>query len=96
MRVLSNLSKKHIVELCHEARKAEGIDISTIPLCRGAMRIEDVISFDNLTKMMAYVLANKILAYKILELHYGDYIPTLKPINYGDIFKINSKVFYIS
>jgi len=94
--ILSNLSRKHIVELCHEARKAKGIDISSIPLCRGAMRVEDVISFDNLTKMMAYVLANKVLAYKILELHYGDHIPILKPIRYGDSIRIDGQVFHIS
>ncbi len=92
---LSNISRMHVVELCSEARKVKGLDTSSIPLCREPKRVEDLISFDNLTKMMAYVLANKILAYKILELHYGEHVPLLKPVRYKETVKINDRVFRI-
>ena len=93
--IISSISRKHVVELCSEARKSKGIDTSSIPLCREAKRAEDLISFDNLTRMMAYVLANKILAYKILELHYGEHLPPLKPVRYGERVKVNDREFYI-
>jgi len=43
-------------------------------------RVRDVISFRNLSRMMAYALATKILAYKVLEVHYRD-IPSLTPLD---------------
>ncbi len=93
--IMSSITRKHVVELCSEARKSKGIDTSSIPLCREAKRAEDLISFDNLTRMMAYVLANKILAYKILELHYGEHLPSLKPVRYGERIKVHDREFYI-
>jgi len=93
--ILSNTSRKHVVELCSEAKKSKGIDTSSIPLCTEPKRVEDLISFDNLSRMMTYVLANKILAYKILELHYGDHLPLLKPIHYGETVKVNNRMFEI-
>jgi len=93
--ILSGISRKHVVELCSEVRKAKGMDTSSIPLCREPKRVEDLISFDNLTRMMAYVLANKILAYKILELHYGEHLTPLKPVRYGETVKVNDREFHI-
>jgi len=93
--ILSSISRKHVVELCSEASKSKGIDTSSIPLCTEPKRVGDLISFDNLSKMMAYVLANKILAYKILELHYGDHLPPLKPIRYRETVKVNERGFRI-
>lgn len=51
-------------------------------------RVAEVISFRNLSRMMTYVLATKILAYKILEIHYRN-IPSLKPLNVSDPDEIN-------
>jgi type I restriction-modification system DNA methylase subunit len=51
-------------------------------------RVAEVISFRNLSRMMTYVLATKILAYKILEIHYRN-IPSLKPLNVSDPNDIN-------
>ena len=93
--ILSSISRKSISELCAEAEEAKGINIFSMPICREAKRVEDLLSFDNLTKMMAYVLANKILAYKILELHYGEHLPSLKPVRYGEKIKVNDQEFYL-
>ncbi|MGC8954408.1 MAG: HsdM family class I SAM-dependent methyltransferase, partial [Desulfurococcus sp.] len=46
--------------------------------------------------MMAYVLANKILAYKVLELHYGHLIPALKPVRYSEEVEVDGRRFTIS
>jgi len=92
--VLSSISRKRVVELCPEAEKSRGVDTSA-PLSIETKRVEDLISFDNLSKMMAYVLASKILAYKILELHYGGRIPPLKPIRRGDTVKVGERKFRI-
>jgi type I restriction-modification system DNA methylase subunit len=51
-------------------------------------RVREIISFRNLSRMMTYVLAAKILAYKILELHYHD-IPNLKPL--ADVVEVDGK-----
>jgi type I restriction-modification system DNA methylase subunit len=51
-------------------------------------KVRGMISFRNLSRMMTYVLAAKLLAYKILELHYHD-IPSLKPL--GDVIEIDDK-----
>ena len=93
--VLSSISRKYMAELCSEARKANGIDTSSMPICKEYRKVEDLISFENLTKMMAYVLANKILAYKILELHYGEHIPPIKPVQYKETVKIGEREFRI-
>jgi len=93
--ILMSISGKHVVELCSEAKKSKGVDTSSIPLCTEPKIVGDLISFDNLSKMMAYVLANKVLAYKILELHYGDHLPPLKPIRYGETVKVSEREFRI-
>jgi type I restriction-modification system DNA methylase subunit len=95
-KLLSNMSRMNVADLCSEARKIKGVDISSIPMCQEPKKVEDLISFDNLTKMMTYVLANKILAYKILELHYGEHIPPLKPVRFKETVKVNNKEFHIS
>lgn len=93
--ILSSISRKHIIEICSEAEKAKKIKKESIPLCREPRRVEDLISLENLTKMMTYVLVNKILAYKILELHYGKHIPSLKLIPHKGMVKINEEEFRI-
>ncbi len=93
--IISSISRKHVVELCSEAMKTKGIDTTSIPLCREPKRVEDLLSFDNLTRMMSYVLANKILAYKLLELHYGEHLLPLKPVRYGETIKVNDHEFRI-
>lgn len=91
--VLSAVSRRSIAELCDEARRAKGIDAASIPLCQRGGRVGELISFDNLTRMMTYVLANKILAYKILELHYGHVIPPLEPVRYKEVRRIGGREF---
>ncbi|MGC8988185.1 HsdM family class I SAM-dependent methyltransferase, partial [Infirmifilum sp.] len=94
--LLSSLSGKGVKDLCDEVGKTKGIDTRYIPLCRESKKVEDLISFDNLTKMMTYVLANKILAYKVLELHYEGHIPQLKPVRLGEDVAVGSKKIRIS
>lgn len=89
--LLSSVSRRGVKDLCDEVGKTRGIDTTSIPLCRESKKVEDLISFDNLTKMMTYVLANKILAYKILELHYGGLIPQLKPVRLGEDVAVDGK-----
>ncbi len=93
--IMSNISRRLVDSFCLEARRLRGLDTSSIPVCGRGLRVGDILSFDNLTKMMVYVLANKILAYKILELHYGEHIPLLKPIHYGSTVEISGRVFII-
>ncbi len=93
--MFSKLLSKSIAELCKEIERSERIDIKSISICQNPGTVRDVISFDNLSKMMAYVLANKILAYKILELHYGHIIPTLKAVDIGETVKVNNYTFTI-
>ncbi len=92
---LSSISRKSIPELCSEAEKSGSAGFSSMPLCRKPGTVKELISFDNLSKMMTYVLVNKILAYKILELHYGDSLLPLKPVYYGETVSIGERVFEI-
>ncbi|MCC6023903.1 MAG: N-6 DNA methylase [Thaumarchaeota archaeon] len=65
---------KDIVEYCSEQiKKGE----SAPAVCY--RKVRDVISFSNLSRMMAYALATKVLAYKVLELHYD--VARLKPLD---------------
>lgn len=64
-----------LVEPCEEEAKRSGILLATC-----SKKIKDVISFRNLSRMMTYALATKILAYKVLEVHYRD-IPSLTPLD---------------
>ena len=61
-----------------------------VEYCRGRVlpivcgrNVGDVISFRNLSKMMTYVLAMKILAYKLLELHHK--IGRLNPLSSDEL-----------
>jgi hypothetical protein len=68
--------EKHVYELveyCKEEAKR-----SKIPPATCSKMVRDVISFRNLSSMMTYTLVTKILAYKLLEVHYRD-IPSLAP-----------------
>ncbi len=87
--ILSNISKMKIIELCNELKNNKNINILRIPLCKETGSIDRIISFDNLSLMMVYVIVNKILAYKILELHYGNHLIKLEPFNYKDTLEIN-------
>lgn len=94
-KILSERSKESIAKLCNDVKRAMRIDTSSIPICNENKKVEDLLSFDNLTKMMAYVLASKILAYKILELHYR-FIPQLRLVHYKEVVKINNQKFEIN
>lgn len=68
--------EKHVYELveyCKEEAKR-----GKIPPATCSKMVRDVISFRNLSSMMTYTLVTKILAYKLLEVHYRD-IPSLAP-----------------
>ncbi len=94
--ILSRVSGRALASICSEAVKAGRVkDLSSIPLCSRPGNVGELISFDNLTKMMAYVLANKILAYKILELHYGHLIPALKPVRHLGEVEVDGRRFTI-
>lgn len=84
---LKNISNMSILKLCSEA-KLKGIPL--LPICNEPKYVRDFISFDNLTKMMTYVLVNKILAHKILELYYKDVYP-LKSFKIGDVIDIDGQ-----
>lgn len=97
--ILSSMSRKRLSELYSELREAGRVRESLRREEEEAlekMRVEDILSFENLAKMMAYALANKILAYKILELHYGKHLPRLKAVRYGETIEINGRKFTIS
>jgi len=63
-----------LVEYCKESVKR-----GKAPPATCSKKVRDVISFRNLSRMMTYALATKILAYKVLELHYE--IPKLTPLD---------------
>ncbi|RSN79103.1 MAG: hypothetical protein DSO07_08320 [Thermoproteota archaeon] len=69
--LLKDITEKDIKELVRYCREAEEKSPS---ICD--KKIREVLSFRNLSRMMTYVLGAKILAYKVLEMHYN--IPTLK------------------
>jgi len=76
--LLIDIAEKHVnelVEYCKEEVKQSGVSPAT---CN--KKVRDVISFRNLSRMMTYVLATKILACKVLEVHYRD-IPSLTPLD---------------
>jgi type I restriction-modification system DNA methylase subunit len=73
-----DVAEKHVnelVEYCKEEAKQSGVIPATC-----SKKVKDVISFRNLSRMMTYALATKILAYKVLEVHYRD-IPSLIPLD---------------
>ena len=73
-----DIAEKHVnelVEYCKEEVKRSEVSPTT---CN--KKVRDVISFRNLSRMMTYVLATKILACKVLEVHYRD-IPSLTPLD---------------
>jgi type I restriction-modification system DNA methylase subunit len=63
-----------LVEYCKERVKR-----GKAPPVTCSKKVRDVVSFRNLSRMMTYALATKILAYKVLELHYN--IPKLTPLD---------------
>jgi type I restriction-modification system DNA methylase subunit len=70
LRRLADRTVRQLVSYCKEASG------EAPAICEKSVR--EVISFRNLSRMMTYVLAAKILAYKVLELHYD--IQPLKPL----------------
>jgi type I restriction-modification system DNA methylase subunit len=68
-----------LVEYCKEEAKR-----GKIPPVTCSKRVRDIISFRNLSRMMTYALATKILAYKLLEVHYRD-IPGLTPLDINEL-----------
>jgi type I restriction-modification system DNA methylase subunit len=85
LREIASKKVKELVKYCSEEGKHPP------PICN--KRVGEVLSFRNLSRMMAYVLAAKILAYKVLEIHYS--IPSLKPLGdaievYGERIEIRS------
>ncbi|MCL7390207.1 MAG: N-6 DNA methylase, partial [Thaumarchaeota archaeon] len=68
-----------LVEYCKEEAKR-----GRIPPVTCSKRVRDIISFRNLSRMMTYALATKILAYKLLEVHYRD-IPGLAPLDINEL-----------
>jgi type I restriction-modification system DNA methylase subunit len=72
------IADKHVHELVKYCK--ERVRQGKIPPITCNKRVRDVISFRNLSRMMAYALATKILAYKVLEVHYRD-MPSLTPLD---------------
>jgi type I restriction-modification system DNA methylase subunit len=70
LRSLADMTIRQLVSYCKEANG------EAPAICEKSVR--EVISFRNLSRMMTYVLAAKILAYKVLELHYD--IHPLQPL----------------
>jgi hypothetical protein len=70
---LKKLANKTVRQLVGYCREASG----KAPTVCGK-KVREVLSFRNLSMMMTYVLAAKILAYKVLELQYA--IPSLRPL----------------
>jgi type I restriction-modification system DNA methylase subunit len=68
LREIANKDVKELVGYCREAGE------KSPSICD--RKIGEVLSFRNLSRMMTYVLGAKILAYKVLEMHYN--IPPLE------------------
>jgi len=75
-----------LVEYCKERVKR-----GKAPPATCSKKVRDVVSFRNLSRMMTYALATKILAYKVLELHYN--IPKLTPLDIKSL-KSSDDVIY--
>jgi hypothetical protein len=71
LKKLADKTVRQLVDYCREA----GGEAPTI--C--GKKVKEALSFRNLSRMMTYVLATKILAYKVLELHYN--IQPLLPLS---------------
>jgi type I restriction-modification system DNA methylase subunit len=97
LRRLADRTVRQLVSYCKE------VSGEAPAICEKSVR--EVISFRNLSRMMTYVLATKILAYKVLELHYD--IQPLQPLagtvtvdgerivvrGPADIVKVLNKIF---
>lgn len=87
---LGGLADKAMRDICREAGTlGRGVEA---PICMGG-KLRSLLSFGDLARMMAYVLSNKILAYKILELHYGQHLPPLKPLRIGERVCVDGRCF---
>jgi type I restriction-modification system DNA methylase subunit len=75
--LLTNMADKYVNELVEYCK--EEVKQGKAPPITCSKKVKDVISFRNLSIMMTYALAAKILAYKVLELHYD--IPKLTPLD---------------
>jgi type I restriction-modification system DNA methylase subunit len=75
--LLLNIADKHVNELVEYCK--EEVKRSRVPPVTCSKKVKDVMSFRNLSRLMTYALAAKILAYKVLELHYN--IPKLMPLD---------------
>jgi type I restriction-modification system DNA methylase subunit len=75
--LLTNMADKYVNELVEYCK--EEVKQGRVPPIICSKKVKDVISFRNLSIMMTYALAAKILAYKVLELHYD--IPKLTPLD---------------
>jgi type I restriction-modification system DNA methylase subunit len=82
---LLNKSVEDLVRPCEELPKRG----KTPPeVC--SRQVKDVISLERLSRMMAYALAMKILAYKLIELNYRD-VPQLKPLPAHGEVEVNGR-----
>ncbi|MCC6055464.1 MAG: N-6 DNA methylase [Desulfurococcaceae archaeon] len=75
--LLTNMADKYVNELVEYCK--EEVKQGRVPPIICSKKVKDAISFRNLSIMMTYALAAKILAYKVLELHYD--IPKLTPLD---------------
>ncbi|PLJ77128.1 N-6 DNA methylase [Infirmifilum sp. SLHALR2] len=90
LRAVSGMTLLELYEEAGRVEQARRLGMQTVELLK-ATRVRGILSFENLARMMAYALANKVLAYKVLELHYGDVIPPLRPVGIGASVTIGGK-----
>jgi len=86
---LTEIVDKRVDELVKYCK--ESVKRGKAPPATCSKKVRDVISFRNLSRMMTYALATKILAYKVLELHYN--IPKLTPLDIKSL-KSSDNIIY--
>jgi len=87
--LFTDIVDKRIDELVEYCK--EGVKRGKAPPATCGKKVRDVVSFRNLSRMMTYALATKILAYKVLELHYN--IPELTPLDIKNL-KSSDDIIY--
>ena len=92
LRDIASMVVNEIVEYCRREGPSQGSPPPP-PICNKT--VIELLSFRNLSRMMAYVFIIKILAYKLLELHYD--IPSLRPLSNvndpNDISRVLQELF---
>jgi len=88
--LFKNIADKYVRELVDYCTELANKSEPPPTMCNKMVR--EVISFRNLSRMMTYTLAAKILAYKVLELNYN-----IRKLNSLDVKKIGStdEIVYI-